>query len=50
MDLGQEPYQTELDELVEKEIATVVMKIEERKKKKDKKKGHLLSLLPSPTK
>ena len=36
LDLGREPYQIELDELVEKEIAAVVMRNEERKKKKGK--------------
>ena len=34
MELGREPYQTELDELVDKEIAAVLLKNEERKKKK----------------
>ena len=36
LDLGWEPYQTELDELVEKEIVAVVCKNEERKKRKGK--------------
>ena len=36
MQIGREPYQTELDELVEKEIAAVVSKNEERKRKKGK--------------
>jgi hypothetical protein len=36
MELGREPYQTELNELVEKEIAAVVSKNEERKRKKGK--------------
>ena len=36
MDLGRKPYQTELDELVEKEIAAVVMKNEDRKRRKGK--------------
>jgi hypothetical protein len=36
MDLGWEPYQTELDELVEKEIAAVMLKNEERKNRKGK--------------
>ena len=34
MELGREPYQTELDDAVEKEIAAVVQKNEERKKRK----------------
>ena len=34
MQLGQKPYQTELDDLVEKEIAAVVLKNKERKKRK----------------
>ena len=34
LDLGREPYQIELDEAVEKEIAAVLLKNEERKKKK----------------
>lgn len=34
MQLGREPYQTELDDEVEKEIAAVVSKNEERKKRK----------------
>jgi hypothetical protein len=38
MDLGRDLYPTELDELVEKEIASVIMKNEERKKKKGKEK------------
>ena len=38
MDLEWEPYQTELDELVEKEIAMVVSKNEERKKRKGKER------------
>ena len=34
MQLGREPYQTEVDDAVEKEIAAVILKNEERKKKK----------------
>ena len=34
MQLGQEPYQTELDNAVDKEIAAIVLKNEERKKRK----------------
>ena len=34
LDLSREPYQTELDEAVEKEIAAAVLKNEEKKKKK----------------
>ena len=34
MELGREPYQTELDDAVDKEIAAVVLKNEERKKRK----------------
>ena len=34
MQLGREPFQTELDDAVEKEIAAVVLKNEERKKRK----------------
>ena len=36
MDLGWDPYQTELDELVEKEIAAVISRNKERKRKKGK--------------
>jgi hypothetical protein len=38
IDLGRDPYPIELDELVEKEIAAVIFKNEERKKKKGKEK------------
>ena len=34
MQLGREPYQTELDNLVKKEIAAIVLRNEERKKRK----------------
>ena len=34
LELGREPYQTELDEAVDKEIAAVVLKNEQRKKRK----------------
>ena len=34
MELGREPYQTELDEAIEKEIIAVLLKNEERKKRK----------------
>ena len=34
MQLGRKPYQTELDDAVEKEIAAVILKNDERKKKK----------------
>jgi hypothetical protein len=36
LDLGREPYQTELEELVEKEITAVVLKNEDKKKRKGK--------------
>ena len=36
MDLGRDPYQIELDELVEKAIATVVSKNKEMKRRKGK--------------
>jgi hypothetical protein len=36
MDLGREPYQIEVDELVEKEIAAVMLKNKDRKKRKGK--------------
>jgi hypothetical protein len=36
MELKRESYETELDKLVEKEIAAVVLKNEERKKRKGK--------------
>jgi hypothetical protein len=42
MDLGREPYQTELDELVEKEIAAVMSKNEERKNRKGKEGGQAI--------
>jgi hypothetical protein len=34
LELGREPYHTELDEAVEKEIAAVILKNEERKRRK----------------
>jgi hypothetical protein len=43
MDLGPEPYQTELDEVVEKEIAAMIKKNEGRKKRKGTEGSHSIT-------